>query len=73
MKVLEFKTGDLAWCYRSGHKGDLSCGEVIHIFERHREKLYVLAFDILVDEIYEVRPGCNLSDAADKPIGMYRK
>jgi len=53
-------------------KGGLFEGTVVHIFERFSTE-YVVEVDTHVEPILYVRDGFTLSDAPNKPIGLFRR
>lgn len=75
MQNLEFKIGDTAWIYIGDHDGKLTDGRVVHIFQLDgwHAPHYVIEIETGIDPIFEVRDGLSMSDAKDKPIGLWRK
>lgn len=80
MQNVKLNVGDDAWLYngRTNKKtlsAEFSKGKVVHIFRLDGMlfDMYVIQIDTHIDPIYEVRDGCSVSDAPDKPIGLWRK
>lgn len=74
MQCLEFELRDIAWIYIGNHDGRLTRGTVVHIFQLSWGPCqYVIEVDTHIDPILEVRDGFAMSDAEDKPIGLWRK
>lgn len=72
MERVHLETGDWAWIYAPGHKGDRTRHKVVHTFDLNGERMYVIEVDTHIDPIYEVRSGMQVSDAKKKPIGLFR-
>lgn len=69
-----YEVGQKAWFFMSGHKGEKTEGEIVHIFERYGELHYVLAVEVpcLGEETLHVREFWCMSPAEDKPIELWR-
>lgn len=78
MKYVEANVGDTVWIHgieTRGGENKLTQGKVVHIFrpEGYSMDQYVVEIPTHIDPLLEVRDGFTVSDAADKPIGIYRR
>lgn len=55
-----YSIGDPVLIYLSGHRGEMSEGRVIHMFDHEGQRLYVIEFATHVGEHYECRSGHKL-------------
>jgi hypothetical protein len=52
-----YKVGDPVLVYLANHDGEMTEGRVIHIFTHGGLRLYVIAIETPMDDVYEVRSG----------------
>lgn len=71
-RQVQLNVGDTAYYFASGHKGELSKGTVVHVFELYRRAHYVIEIPTHIDPVLEIRCSLSVSDAPDKPIGLWR-
>lgn len=75
MVRVERKVGDKAWFYFGNHHGgELTEGTVVHVFqlEGWGDEHYVVEMPSSIDPVHAVRDPYTVSDAPDKPIGLWR-
>lgn len=72
---VELKEGQDAWIFTRGHKGEMTKGKVVKVtrLDGYDYDHYIIAFATGIDDVFEVREGNSVSDAADKPIGLWRR
>lgn len=75
MMMLEFRVGDTCWIHEGQENGTnpLVEGEVVHVFTLWGMTHYVVSLPSFADPVLLVRTGLSMSDAADKPIGLWRR
>lgn len=71
MQVLVFQLGDPCWI-ATGEE-ELAGGRVIHIFEHYGLRQYVVEVETHIEPALLVRDGLIMSDAADRPLGFWRR
>lgn len=75
MRPVILKEGDDAWIYMRNHNGNLTHGKVVKVIrlDGYSFDHYIIAIPTPVDDVLEIRSPSSVSDAGDKPIGMWRR
>ncbi|HET9285720.1 MAG TPA: hypothetical protein VFR24_27530 [Candidatus Angelobacter sp.] len=73
MKKVKLKIGDTAWFYLGDHQGKMTDGKVIGLFPYYGQENYIIEIDTPMDPYLIIREPMSVSDAPDKPIGLWRK
>lgn len=64
--------GDEVWIFVGNHRGEMTKGTIVHVFEYGTMQRYVIAIPTGIDDILEVREGPTIADGPRKPIGMWK-
>ena len=72
--ILTFKVGDIVWFHTGENLDGLDNGKVVAVLNLEGWSFphYVVEIETEIDPLLIVRDGFTLSDASDKPIGMWR-
>ena len=75
MERIDLRQGDPAWVHLGDHQGKLTAGKVLAVLqlEGYSFQHYVIAVPTPVDDLLIIRAPWAVSDAEDKPIGMWRR
>lgn len=76
MQWVDRRVGQDCWCFVGNHKGKMSKGKVVAVVDLPGyapSAHYIVELPTSIDPLLEVRDGFTISDAAKKPIGMYRR